>query len=402
MGEFVTLIALMISLVALSIDAMLPALPAIGRDLGVANDNDRQWVISAMFLGFSVGQVFYGPISDSIGRKRSIYAGALLFLVGCVLSVLSTTFELMLAGRVLQGLGAASSRTVSLAIVRDQYQGPAMARVMSIIMSVFIVVPAVAPALGQAVMKLFEWRAIFVLLLLQALVSVVWFWLRQPETLTPEDRVPFSASAFLSAAREVFTNRITMGYTLAGAFVSGAFIGYLVSAQQIFVDVYGAGDLFPLYFAGLALSIGTASLVNSRLVMRLGMQRLAVRAVAGLTLLSLVFTGVTFAMGGQPPLWALMLYLVPLFFCIGIVFGNVNSMAMEPMGHVAGMAAAIIGSLMTFLSLVLGTIVSQSYDGSARPLIVGFAVMGVVALFFMVWTPRRRPRSSSPAPTTAP
>lgn len=388
MGEFVALVALMISLVALSIDAMLPALPDIAADFGVPKGNGTQWVVSAMFLGFAFGQLFYGPLSDSIGRKKAIYAGIALFAIGCVLSIVATSYTAFLVGRVLQGVGAASSRTVSLALVRDQYAGRGMAKVMSIIMSVFILVPAVAPALGQGILMLAPWRAIFVLLLVQALLSVAWFAIRQPETLAPSSRTPFSMRAIAAAAREVFTNRIAMGYTLTGGLVSGAFIGYLISAQQIFVQQYDAGERFPMYFATLALSVGFASIVNSALVMRFGMRRLAAIGLSVMATTSLGFLFVVWNYEGTPPIWALMTYMMPLFFCVGILFGNINAMAMEPLGHIAGMGAAVIGSVTTFVSLLLGAGVSQAYNGTMFPLVGGFAAMGVSALLVMAWTER--------------
>jgi len=388
MAEFVALVALLISLVALSIDAMLPALPAIAADFGLPPGNDTQWVVSAMFLGFAVGQLFYGPLSDSIGRKKAIYAGIALFAVGCLLSIFAASYPAFLLGRVLQGLGAASSRTVSLALVRDQYQGRGMARVMSVIMSVFILVPAVAPALGQAVLMVAPWRAIFVLLLVQGLLGVAWFGVRQPETLAPSARIPFSLRTIAAGAREVFSNRTAIGYTLTGGLVSGAFIGYLISAQQIFVEQYDAGEKFPIYFAVLALSIGTASIVNSALVMRFGMRRLTAIALVVMSVTSLVFVSVVWTQAGTPPLWALMTYMMPLFFCVGILFGNVNAMAMEPLGHIAGMGAAIVGSVTTMVSLVLAVAVSQSYNGTMYPLVGGFAAMGIGALLAMAWTER--------------
>lgn len=386
--EFVGLVALLISLGALAIDAMLPALPQIASDLQVANENDRQWVVTSMFLGFGIGQLFYGPLSDSLGRKKAIYGGIALFIAGCVLSTVASSFSLLLAGRVLQGVGAASTRTVSFALVRDQYEGRTMAKVMSLIMSVFILVPAIAPALGQGILAFAPWRAIFFALMLQAVVGLLWFALRQPETLPVSSRSPLSLRALAKAGRAVVTHPTAMGYTVVGGLVSGAFIAYLSSAQQIFVDQYQAGDRFPLYFAALALSIGTASITNSALVMRFGMELLSTIGLVVMALLSAVFLVVVWRFGGTPPLWMLMAYMVPLFFCVGLLFGNLNAMAMEPMGHVAGMASAVIGAFTTLISLVLGAAVSQSYNGTMYPLVGSFAAMGAAALAVAWWTPR--------------
>ena len=387
-GEFVTLTALIISLVALSIDVMLPALQQIGGELGAPRANDAQLVITALFVGLALGQVFFGPLSDSVGRKPAIYAGLLLFIIGCLMSILATDFTVMLAGRVLQGLGAAGPRSVTVALVRDQYEGRAMARVMSLVMAVFIMVPALAPGIGQIILAIAHWRAIFGFMLAVAVVSLVWFALRQPETLAPERRARFSPGRILLAVRETCTSRVAFGYTLASGLIFGAFVGYLNTAQQIFQIQYGLGALFPLYFGALALAIGGASLVNARLVLRHGMRRISAWALGLLTGLSLAFLVLAYAMAGAPPLWVLMAYLLAAFFCIGMLFANFNALAMEPLGHIAGVGAAVIGSLTTLISLILGTAIGQAYDGTVLPLIAGFALLGLAAIAVMRWIER--------------
>ena len=389
-GEFITLTALIISLVALSIDVMLPALQQIGGDLGARRANDAQLVISALFVGLALGQVFFGPLSDSVGRKPAIHAGLLLFILGCLISILATDFTVMLVGRVLQGLGAAGPRSVTIALVRDQYQGRAMARVMSLIMAVFIMVPALAPGVGQLILMVAPWRAIFGFMLAVATISLVWFALRQPETLALERRVKFSPSRILLAVRETCASRVAFGYTLASGLIFGAFVGYLNTAQQIFQIQYGLGALFPLYFAALALSIGCASLVNARLVMRHGMRRLSAWALGVLTGLSLAFLLAATAMAAAPPLWALMAYMMVAFFCIGMLFANFNALAMEPLGHIAGVGAAVVGSLTTLISMTLGAAIGQAYDGTVLPLVAGFALLGLAAIAVVRWTERGR------------
>lgn len=389
-AEFVALMAMMTCLTALSIDALLPALPEIGQALSVQRENDNQLIISLLFLGLATGQMIYGPLSDSTGRRPAIYAGFGLFVVGCLLALFATSFPVMLAGRVLQGLGAAGPRIVTVAMVRDQYQGRAMARVMSFVMAVFILVPVIAPLLGQLILILANWRAIFVAYLALALVACLWFALRQPETLAPNRRLPFSLARLGRAIGQILSNRIACGYTLAAGLVSGAFIGYLNSAQQIFQQQYGLGRLFPLYFAFLALAIGSASFLNARLVMRYGMRLLSRSALLALGGLSLVFWAIAFNLTGQPPLWALMIYLLLSFFCIGILFGNLNALAMEPLGHIAGVGAAVVGSLSTFISLLLGTLIGQSYNGTILPLVGGFALLSATALGVIRWIETRK------------
>ena len=377
--------ATMTALVALSIDMILPALPAIGSSLGVERANDNQLVISLLFLGLSVGQLFYGPMSDSVGRKPAVYVGLCLFISGCVLALLARSYPMMLAGRFLQGIGVAGPRTMTIALVRDKFEGRSMAKVMSLIMAIFILVPIIAPTLGQAILSVSNWRTIFALYLTLGLVACVWFGLRQEETLSPDRRIPFSLAQIAGAFRRVATSRVVLGYTMSAGLIFGAFVGYLSSAQQILQEQYRLGTRFPLYFAMLAIAIGAASLLNARLVMRHGMRVLSVWSLRIICGASMVFLAIVYALAGQPPLWALMAYLTLSFFCIGLLFGNLNAMAMQPLGQIAGTGAAVVGALTTLTSLVLGTLIGQSYNGTVLPLVAGFAILGALATIGMRW-----------------
>lgn len=380
--------AVLISLVALSIDAMLPALPEIGRDLGTTDPNAPQLVLTALFLGLSIGQLLYGPLSDSIGRKPAVYLGLLIFIAGCVLSVFAASFEVMLAGRVLQGLGAAGPRVVVVALVRDRFQGRAMARVMSFVMMVFIMVPAAAPALGQAVQSLWGWRAIFGSFLMIAIIGLVWFWRRQEETLRPDARVPFAAAPIIAGVLETLRNRAAFGYTLVGGLVFGSFIGFLVSSQQVFQQTYDTGASFPLYFALLALAVGSASFVNGRVVLRFGMRLLSKWALQILCVLSLAFIVYIWMVPQTPPFLLFMTYMMLSFFCFGLLLANLQTLAMEPLGHIAGVAAGVVSSVTTFMSLILGTFIGQAYDGTIKPLIAGLTILALLSLVAVYWTDR--------------
>lgn len=296
----------------------------------------------------------------------------------------------MLAGRIMQGVGVAGPRIVGIALIRDQYEGRAMARVMSFIMTVFILVPIVAPAFGQAILIVAHWRAIFGIYLGLALMILAWFALRQPETLAPNRRIPFSLTRIGAAIREIAGHRTAFGYTITAGFVMGAFIGYLNSAQQIFQTQYGLGQLFPLIFAVLAFSLGCASFFNSRLVMRYGMRLLCFSALLAITGLSAIFFVIAYIQAGHPPLWGVIVYLLLSFFCVGILFGNLNALAMEPLGHIAGVGAAVVGSVSTFISLLLGTLIGQSYNGTVLPLVGGFALLGAASLVVMRWAEARK------------
>lgn len=391
-GEFVSLMALMTSLVALSIDAMLPALSMIGTDLGVGSANAPQMVVTMLLVGMAVGQVVYGPISDSTGRKPPVYAGLAIFCVGSLLSLFARDFNHMLLGRFLQGLGVAGPRSVSIALIRDLHAGREMARVMSLIMSVFILVPIAAPILGQAVLMVASWRAIFGVFVLLAVGLVFWFGLRQPESLPTERRKPFALRTVVRAFGIVVRQRAAIGFTLTSGIFSGAFVGYLSCSQQIFQDTYGRGSSFAMWFALLAAAIGVAALVNGRLVMRLGMYALANLALRGLALLSTLFLVLVWASGGVPDFALFMVYMLLAFFCVGIVFGNINSLAMEPLGEVAGVGAAVVASLSLTISVALGAVVGMSYDGTVLPLVLGFAGSAALSLPLMVWSERGRPR----------
>lgn len=376
-GEFVALMATLTALVALSIDMVLPSLPAIGTSLGVARPNDNQWILSLFFLGFGVGQFFYGPFSDTAGRRPAAFAGLVVFTVGCALALLSQSFSMMLAGRLLQGIGVGGPRTMSIALVRDRFEGAQMARVMSLVTAVFILAPIVAPTIGQAVLAAFGWRAVFVVYLALGLVTSIWFATRQEETLPVSRRIPFSVARLAAAARAVVTDRVVVGYTIAAGLVFGAFLGYLTSAQQILQEQYALGVRFTLYFSALAVAIGGASLTNARLVLRYGMRVLSHWSLRGIFAVSILFTGVSAVFSGHPPLWLLMTYLMVSFFGIGLLFSNLTTLAMQPLGAIAGTGSAIVGATSMLISLTLGTAIGQSYDGTVVPLVAGFAVLSL-------------------------
>ena len=357
----------------------------IGRDLGAFDNNRSQLIISLFFFGMAFGQLLYGPVSDHTGRKPAIYLGYGLFITGCLLSLFATTLPVMLVGRFLQGFGTAGPRIVSIAIVRDRYEGSAMARVMSFVMTVFIIIPIIAPALGQGMLLLAGWRAIFASFLIIAFLSLVWFILRQPETLSKEKRVPFSFKRIISTVMIIFGNRSAMGYTVTAGLVFGFFLGYLNSAQQIFQDEYGLGAKFPLYFAFLALSIGGASLFNARFVLHHTMQSLSKRALLSISALSSGFFLLALWGHGEPPLWTIMAYLFATFFGTGILFGNLNALAMESLGKIAGIGSGVVGSLSTFISLITGTFIGQSYNGTVLPLTAGFFMLSLASLAAMRW-----------------
>ncbi|QFT59807.1 Bicyclomycin resistance protein [Sulfitobacter sp. THAF37] len=387
--EFIVLTALMISLVALTTDIMLPALDVIATDLGHPDPLEGHLIISVMFAGFAVGQLLVGPLSDSYGRKPVVHASYVVFCAGTLLCLLTRSFELMLAGRLLQGLGMSGPRIIAVAIVRDRHAGRRMARIMSFVMAVFILVPAVAPSLGQVLIAFSDWRATFTLLLVMACVTWGWFALRQVETLPKEARRPLSARNLLAGIREILTTPAAIGYTVCTGLIFGPFIAYLSLAQQIFQRTYDTGLNFTLWFAAGALSIGVAAIVNSALVERLGMRFLSNLALGGAVLGGTAFGALALATDGLPPFGLFMLWLICNFFFMGLLFGNLNALAMEPLGHIAGLGAAVVGALSTGIAIPVGTLISENYTGNLALLTLAFATSATVCLV-LGWLINRR------------
>jgi len=365
---------------------MLPALNLIGAELGLVNENDVHFIITAFFLGMATGQLFVGPLSDRYGRKPVIHIGYTIFLLGCLVSMFAQSWSVMLLGRVLQGIGAAAPRIVTVALVRDQFEGRAMARILSIVMAVFIVVPIIAPALGQGLIYLSGWRATFLGLAVFSVIVSVWFYFRQPETLGISKRRSLQLKDISDGLFEIIKTRVALGYSLAAGLMFGAFIGYLGSAQKIYLDTFGVGDLFVMYFAIASVSLGMASLVNAQLVMHFGMRRLTRFALFSLTGISFVFWFILPIYEGVPPIWIFLVWKLSTFFFVGIVFGNLNALSLEPLGHMAGLGAAFVGSISLFISLPLAWVIGHFYDGTLFPLVVGFTLLGLASYGVAIWT----------------
>lgn len=383
-GQFVALIAAMMATNALAIDSMLPALPHIGEALGVHDPNARQWVITAYLLGFGIAQLAYGSLADRYGRKPVLMVGLTLYTLFAALCAFSTSFEMLLIARFLTGLGAASTRVLTISIVRDCYAGRQMARVMSLAFIVFLATPVIAPSLGQAIMLFASWRWIFGVLSIFGLVVITWAAIKLPETQHPEDRIPISVAGVSSAFKASLTNRVAMGYTIASTLVVAGLFGFLNSAQQIFVDVLGAGDLFPVIFAAIAASMAVSSLLNARIVDKLGMRKVSHWALFGF----IGFAGAhaVVAMTGHETLLTFALMQAGMMFCFGLVMSNFGAIAMEPLGHVAGAAASIQGFITTVGGALAGFLIGQMFDGTTVPLTLGFTGFGVAGLLVVLAT----------------
>ena len=389
--EFVALMASLMSIVALAIDAILPAISNIGEAIRSYDSTDNQLLVTMIFLGLGVGQLFFGPISDSFGRKPVVYIGFTIFLLASFICLYAPSLEIMVVGRILQGIGLSAPRTISISIIRDTYEGDYMAKVMSFVVAFFILVPVVAPAIGKLILDAAGWRAIFYVQMFFVLLVALWFWKRQKETLHPEYKIPFTSHVFFDGLREFFKYKETVAFTLTSGLVTGAFLVYLSSAQHIFEDQYALKEMFPYIFAGLAISIGLSTFLNGTLVMRFGMRKLSLMATIVFCLVAITYS-VTFLNSPNPNIYVLVGFLSVQFFCLGFMWGNFRSIAMEPIGHIAGIGAAINGFISTVLSIPIATFIGEFVKDSVWPLFAGLAICGMCALaiFLLVHPPRKR------------
>lgn len=387
-GEFVALMALMMSMVAFSIDAVMPAFGPIARDFPLDEPNDIQFVIYAFMAGFGVMQIVFGPLADWLGRRPLMLAGLAVYLIGTVLALAAPSFDLLLVARAAQGMGAAATRVLIVTIVRDRFEGREMARVMSLIMMIFITVPIVAPGMGSLILAVGPWQLIVVAMLALALALAVWFALRMPETLKPAYRKRVSLGSFGRDIARILRSRIAFGYTSAMLLMQGCIMIYIGMAAQVFeTDVYPLGPIgFPLVFAGLGLMMGLASFANSRLVTRFGMRRMSHGGLIGFVAVTGLMLAVALAFDGRPPLSLLLPPLAVSHFLFSITMPNFNTMAMEELGDIAGTASSFIGCYTAVGSALVGALVSQRFDATVIPLTAGYFALGALCLAVVLST----------------
>ena len=388
-GEFIALIAMLFATIAFSIDAMLPALPRIAAELSPDFPNKAQLIITSFVLGMGIGTFVAGPISDSFGRKPVILAGAALYMLAAIAAWFAPTLETVLAARLVRGLGAAGPRIVSMAMVRDLYKGREMARVVSFAMMIFTLVPAVAPLIGTAIIAGAGWRGIFLAFVVFSAVAMLWLMLRQPETLAPAARRPLHAANLWAALIEVLGHRVVVTAIMVQTLVFACLFGTLSATQQIFDQSFGRAESFPFWFALIALMAGSASLVNAWLVVRLGMRFMITITLAAQIIASSVFAAVTLA-GFLPEgqaFAAYVLWMTGVFFMAGMTLGNLNALSLEPMGHIAGLAASVTGAIATVLAVALAVPLGLAFDGTPVPLALGIAGLTAAAFGLMKTIP---------------
>ena len=380
--EFIALMAFLMSNVALAIDGILPGLADIGHALSHTESNDLQGIITMIFLGIGIGQLFFGTLSDSLGRKPIVYAGMIIFIAASFFAVSSTSLEMMLSARFLQGVGLSAPRSVCISIIRDLYKGDHMARITSFISVIFILVPMVAPILGQWILNAYNWQAIFYFQLVFTAITIVWFALRQKETVTDDNRIILTKYLFFDGATEFFRYKNTLVYTVVSGFMTGSFMVYLSTSKQIFQDQYGLIDEFAYIFGGVSFFLGLATFFNGSIVVRFGMKKLSTIALYLFTGTAFIYTTLFYA-SSNPNVYVLLGFIVIQFLCIGFIFGNIRAMAMQPIGHIAGIGASLNGFISTLMAVPIAMYIGSFIDDTALPLFAGFLFCGVISILLV-------------------
>ena len=372
---------------ALAIDAILPALTDIGQSIHNTNNTDLQLIITMIFLGLGIGQLIFGALSDSFGRKPIVYVGVAVFIIASLICLMATSLEVMLIGRVLQGFGLSAPRTISTSIVRDSYSGDYMARIMSFISVIFILVPMVAPIIGQLILDLYSWQIIFYFQIVFSLATVLWFGIRQKETLIEEYRIRLTKRLFADGLKEFFKFKVSIVYTLIAGLMTGVFMVYLSTSKQIFQDQYQLIEEFVYIFAALAFTIGFATFINGSLVLKYGMKRLAFVAISSFSFSALIYV-LLFYNTENPSLPTLLFFFCLQFLALGFIFGNIRALAMQPIGHIAGIGAAISGFVSTIMGIPIAMFIGMYVSLTALPLFIGFLLCGVCSLLLLLFLRR--------------
>ena len=380
--EFIVIMAALMSLVSLSIDALLPAITDISDAIGVIDPKNNQLLITMIFLGLGFGQLISGPLSDSFGRKPAIFLGFIVFALASLICIFASSLEMMIAGRILQGIGLSAPRTISIAMIRDRFSGNYMAKVMSFVVVIFILVPIIAPALGKIMLDLYGWKSIFYSQLFFGLFVMLWFWKRQPETLKPENKRAFKFALFIAGIKEFVKHKNAVVFTFFSGFITGSFMVYLSASQLIFEEQYNLKEEFPFIFATLAIGVGIATFLNGTLVLKLGMLKLVRIFTIVFTVVPIVYIFLYYG-EPNPSIGIIITFFWVQFFAIGFLFGNTRALAMEPIGHIAGIGAAINGFISTIMAVPIATFIGSYINTTALPLFIGFFVCGVIALLLI-------------------
>lgn len=386
------LLMLITSLLAITIDAIIPAFGTIQGRFSITAPNTLQLLISLFILGVTLGEIVFGPLADAHGRRATITVGLAVYIAGSLLAALANTYEMLLAGRFIQGFGVAGTKIGTRALIRDLVKGAEMARIISHLFSILLILPMVAPAIGQAIIAVSDWRMIFTIYIVIGGALTLWLLLRLPETLPHEHRTPLNARALARNVITICGNRQVMAYAICSGLLFGAHLAFLAMSHGLIVGLYDQGRLFSLYYAILALGIAVGSLTNARLVMRFGMLRLFRHALIGITLLGALFTGLVQAAGGVPAFPVFLGMCTVTFGLFGIAFGNVNALAMQPLDKTTGLGATLIATISNFIGFVMIYLVGNAYDDSLLPLALAFVATGALSLVLSWYATAGQPK----------
>ena len=391
--EFIALMAFLMSVVALAIDALLPALDIIGNSLHTQENSDHQLLITMIFIGLGVGPLFFGPLSDSLGRKPMVFVGFGIFILASIICVYAKSLEIMVLGRILQGFGLSAPRTISVAIIRDLYAGDYMAKIMSFVIVIFLLVPIIAPAMGKLILDSFNWEAIFIFQIIFCLLIAFWFWKRQEETLNPKNRIDFKIDLFKKGFLELMRFKKTIAYTLISGLITGSFMVYLSTSQQIFQEQYGLKEAFPFIFAGLATASGGAILLNGLFVVKYGTKKIINVSLIGFFLISVCYAFL-FYNSVNPPIIIILSFFSLQFFCLGFLFGNLRAIAMEPVGHIAGIGAAITGFISTLMAVPISIVIGKFVRLTVLPIFIGFSICSFISILILIVLTIKAPQNN--------
>ncbi|MFK7841112.1 MAG: multidrug effflux MFS transporter, partial [Sphingorhabdus sp.] len=386
--ELIIMVAGLMSLNALAIDMMLPALGLMSDDFGLLTVNDRQAVITSYLYGMAIGSIIYGSLADRYGRKPIVLITTAVYVVFGILCAFAWDYDMLLIARFIQGLAASALGVLVNSIIRDRYEGDEMARSMSTIMMVFMIVPITAPLLGQMVLLVAPWKVIFLILSAAGMCLFLWVWARLPETLHPDNKTPISPKAIVSAWRQVLFNRNSFGHVMASGLMMAPLFAYIASAQQIFFDLFDAADLFVYFFALNAGAMSLGSFANSRIVMRFGARRVSQSALIFFILMSAIHF--ILAMTDGINIWTFTALVAPSMAMVGLTGANFSSIAMQPFGKIAGVASSFQNFSRTLLSASIGAAIGLQFDGTIMPIAAGYLVCGLASLTFIFWAEEGR------------
>ncbi len=381
--EFIVMMAILMALNALAIDAMLPAFPAMAKGLGVAGSNAIQYVISAYLLGTGIGSLVHGPLSDRFGRRPVLFGALGGYIIFALICGQTHDFTLFVIMRFAHGLCGAGLAVLGTAIIRDQFSGDAMAKRMSLVFLIFMVVPIIAPSVGQIVLWFAGWRAIYFLFAASAFFVGLWIYFRLPETLAPENVVLMEARYLTRAWGKVITHRTATAYVIAGGIIQGAMFGFLNTSQLVFDQVFNAAEIFTLCFAVVGLGMACSNFTNAKIVERFGARRVSHSANFIFILFSLLQLAAAIWQPGSLPLFLILLTMNMAL--AGFIGSNFGSIAMQPFGTTAGAASSFQMFFRTLIAASLGAVIGQQFVNSVVPVALGFLGCGILSLWFILW-----------------